>query len=59
MKIPPVRAELFCVDRQADGQTDMMKLIVIFHNFVNTPEGTIEAKVTAEINEFNYLGCSV
>ena len=31
MKIHPVGAKLLC----ADGQTDMMKLIVIFHNFVN------------------------
>ena len=34
MKIHPVGAELFDVV----GQTDMMKLIVAFCNFVNTPK---------------------
>ena len=34
MKIRPVRAELF----YADGQTDMMKLIVAFHNFPSAPK---------------------
>ena len=31
MKICPMGAELFCVDSQTDGQTDMMDLIVAFH----------------------------
>jgi hypothetical protein len=39
MKIYLVGAELFPVDgwtdRQMDGQTDMMKLIVTFQSFVN------------------------
>ena len=30
-------AELF----HADGQTDMVKLIVIFHNFANAPKNKI------------------
>ena len=34
MKIRPVGAELF----HADGQTDMMKLIVAFHSFVKRPK---------------------
>jgi hypothetical protein len=34
MKIHPVGAELFHVERQ----TDMAKLIVIFHNFANVPK---------------------
>jgi len=34
MKIRPVEAELF----HADGQTDMTKLIVAFHNFANVPK---------------------
>ena len=34
IKIHPVGAELFHVD----GQTDMKKLVVIFHNFVNAPK---------------------
>jgi hypothetical protein len=33
MKIHPMGAELF----QADGRTDMTKLIVAFRNFVNAP----------------------
>jgi len=32
MKIHHVGAELFHADRQADGQTDMTKLIVAFRN---------------------------
>jgi hypothetical protein len=35
MKIHPVRAELFHVDRRTDRQD---KLVVAFSNFVNTPE---------------------
>jgi len=35
MKIHPLGAELFHVDRQTDGRTDMTKLIVTFHHFVN------------------------
>lgn len=42
MQIHPVEARLFCVDRQIDKwmdkQTDMIKLIIAFHNFVNTPK---------------------
>jgi hypothetical protein len=34
MKICPVGAELFHVDRR----TDMMKLIATFHNYANTPK---------------------
>jgi hypothetical protein len=34
MKILSVGAELF----HADGRTDMMKLIVTFHNFTNVPK---------------------
>jgi hypothetical protein len=39
MKIHPVRAELFHADRQThrqpDRQTDMTKLLVVFHNLTN------------------------
>jgi len=35
MKIHPVQAELFHKDIRAQGQTDMIKLIVTFHNFAN------------------------
>jgi len=34
-KILPVGAELSCADGWRDGQTDMLKLIVAFHNFAN------------------------
>jgi len=34
MKIHPVGAALF----HADRQTDMMKLVITFHNFVKMPE---------------------
>jgi hypothetical protein len=34
MKIFPVGVELF----HADGRTEMMKLIVAFHNFANVPK---------------------
>ena len=38
MKICPVAAELFHVDGQTDGQTDMTKITVAFHNFANSPK---------------------
>jgi hypothetical protein len=38
MKILPVQAELFHADRQADGQTEITKLIVTFRNFANAPK---------------------
>jgi len=34
MKIRPVEIELF----QADGRTDMVKLVFAFHNFENAPK---------------------
>jgi hypothetical protein len=37
MKIYPVGAELF----HAEGQRDMMKLLVTFHNFLNAPKNNI------------------
>ena len=38
MKIRLVGVELFHVDRQTDGRTDMTKLIVAFRNFANAPK---------------------
>jgi D-mannonate dehydratase len=35
MKIHPVQGMSFHEDMQAQGQTDMIKLIVTFHNFAN------------------------
>jgi len=42
MKISPVRADLFHANGRIDGQTDMTKLIVVFHNFANTPKKSIK-----------------
>jgi len=41
MKIRPVGTELFLVDRQMDGRTDMMELIVASLSFVNAPKKTL------------------
>jgi len=41
MKICPVGAKLFHADGQTDRQTDMTKLIVLFHNFANLPKMNI------------------
>jgi len=38
MKIRPVGAELFHVERRTDERTDMMKLIVPFRNFAKAPK---------------------
>jgi hypothetical protein len=38
MKIRPLGAELFHVDRWADGPTDLTKLMVAFHSFANEPK---------------------
>jgi hypothetical protein len=38
LKICPVGAELFHADGQMDRQTDMTKLTVVFHSFVNMPD---------------------
>jgi len=38
MKVHPVGADLFHADGQTYRQTDMMKLVVAFHNFANTPK---------------------
>jgi Fe-S-cluster formation regulator IscX/YfhJ len=38
MKIRSEGAELFHVDRQTDGRTDMKKLIVTLNNFENLPK---------------------
>jgi hypothetical protein len=37
MKIRPVGAELFYVERQTDERTDMTKLIIAFSNSANAP----------------------
>jgi len=34
----PAGAERYHADRRTDGQTNMTKLIVAFHNFANSPK---------------------
>ena len=41
MKIRPVGAELFHADRRTDGQTDVLKLTVAFHNFAKAHKNTV------------------
>jgi len=41
MKIYLVGAELFHMDGWTVGQTDMMKLIVVLHSFVNMPKNDV------------------
>jgi hypothetical protein len=50
MKIRPVGAEWF----HADGQTDLMKLIVAFRNFSNAPK-----KVKLALKACNVSGSTV
>ena len=38
MKILPVGADLFRVDRRTDGQAEMPKLIAAFRNFAKAPK---------------------
>jgi len=38
MKNRPVGAQLFQAGGRTDGQTDMTKLIVAFHNFAGAPK---------------------
>jgi hypothetical protein len=53
MKIHPVGAESFHVDRQANGQTDMLKLRVAFCNFANVPKERWEGGlVSIDIHNF-------
>jgi hypothetical protein len=42
VKIRPVGQELFHADGEMDGQTDMTKLIVAFHNFTNAPKNWLK-----------------
>ena len=49
MKIRPVGAELF----DADGRTDMTKLIVAFRNFANSPENEWKTLFLDYMNQVN------
>jgi hypothetical protein len=44
MQIRPVGAESFHADGRIDGQTDMTKLIFVFHNFANAPKKSIKLR---------------
>ena len=39
MKICPLRTEFLHANGQIDGRTDMMNLIIVFHNFAKAPNG--------------------
>ena len=39
-----VGAELFHVDGETYGRTDMTKLIVAFHNFANVPKNHVDSQ---------------
>jgi hypothetical protein len=54
MKIHPVGAELFHVDRWTVRQKNMTKLIFPFHSFVNMPKNGI-SKVIIQDYEFDEL----
>jgi hypothetical protein len=51
MKIHPVGAELSCADGRTDGQTDTMKLIVVFHDFANVYKNDISVR-KIDLNKF-------
>jgi hypothetical protein len=38
MRVCPVEAKLFHVDRQTEGQTELTKPLVAFCNFINMPK---------------------
>jgi len=42
----PVGAELFCADRETEGQTEKMKLIVAFCNFANASKNGLLTHLT-------------
>jgi hypothetical protein len=45
MRICPVVAALFHVDKWMDRRTHMMKLIIVFHNFTNVPKNDKSIKI--------------
>ena len=55
MEIHPVGAELFHADEQPDGQTDMTKIIVTFHNFA-TPKNVTECFMIYSLSSILPLG---
>ena len=63
MKIRPVAAELFHADEwaalQADGRTDMTKLIVTFCSFSNASEKSHFKGTTIHSNEIRQVLCNI
>ena len=58
MKIRPLESKLCHAGRQAEGRTDISKLIVAFRNFANVPKNKI--KMQCIIHNFVSLsGCLV
>jgi len=64
MEILPVGSELFHVDTQMDGQTQLTKLLVAFCNFANAPYNDILLSVAlwhSAIRQYNKVmvtGCT-
>ena len=53
MRICPVVAALFHVDKWMDRRTHMIKLIIAFHNFTNVPKKDKSRKIIAAKNGFH------
>jgi len=53
MRICPVVAELFHVDKWMDRRTHMMKLIIAFHNFTTLPKNGKSRKIIVAKNGFH------
>jgi len=53
MRICPVVAALFHVDKWTDRRTHMMKLIIAFHNFTNVPKNGNSRKTIVAKNGFH------
>jgi len=50
MKVQPVVAELFHVDRQNDRRTDVTQIIVTFGNFANAPKKVRISNLTLKVD---------
>jgi hypothetical protein len=55
MKMLPVGAELFHVDRRTDKQTNMTRLLVAFLNFANASQNGVDSKLTTHLKLCDYL----
>jgi hypothetical protein len=53
MRICPVVAALFHVDKWMDRRTHMMKLVIAFHNFTTLPKNGKSRKIIVAKNGFH------